>query len=155
MGLAAKKGTGRTTWRVSSEVGGKEGYWTGYLTAARRGSGPGRLPPNGTSVANGPRSGESPSVPVFKPNGSVGCPFERGFAHCRIVPRRRRLRSRPEHDLQKRWQISRSQKKACAAVPGRRFGLGCASFFDSVSEVPTGKARTYVRKIKKAAFADF
>jgi len=36
-GLAAKKGTGRTTWRVSSGVGGKEGYWTDYMAGEQWG----------------------------------------------------------------------------------------------------------------------
>jgi len=36
-GQAAKKGTGRTTWRASSGAGGKEGYWTDYMAGEQRG----------------------------------------------------------------------------------------------------------------------
>jgi len=36
-GLAAKKGTGRTTWRVSSGVDGQEGYWTDYMAGEQWG----------------------------------------------------------------------------------------------------------------------
>jgi hypothetical protein len=34
---AAKKGTGRTTWRASGGAGGKEGYWADYIAGERRG----------------------------------------------------------------------------------------------------------------------